>query len=147
MKKKPNTLTNDNCEYVEQVHDNTFNDVDRYCSHLTDNTADAEDLRQETYTRFSTRVSNKGPLTQEGIEKPYLFNTAKNTLRNQRRDNRIRVTSLQNDADEGADDQDKKVGQLAGKTEYVEYTAAVRRSTYFDGFRTLIPIIESKLTP
>jgi len=140
-------LTDDGSEYVAQVHGRTRKDVERYSRKLTDrNAADAEDLTQETYTLFSARVGKHGPLEEERPEKPYLMLTAKNTLRNQRSRNRLPVTPLKSETETGDAHQDIEASRVVGKKEYQKYASAVRRSTYLDRFKELLPIIQSKLT-
>jgi len=146
--KPPTPLTENDREYVEQVHDRTHRHVERYSRTLTErNAADAEDLTQETYTRFSTRVGKHGPLEENRPEKPYLLATAKNALRNQKSRNRLPVTTLESEA-EGTGDahQDSEASRVAGRKEYQDYASGVRRSTYLDRFKELLPIVHAKLT-
>lgn len=146
-KRKVKPLTDDNSKYVEQVHDETFNHVDRYCSHLTHDADEGQDLRQEAYTRFSSHVAYEGPLEGDQPPKPYLFNIAKNTLRNQIRDNRLQIDSSIDEEQHPDDTPGRDSNASNSKTEYWNtQAAAARQSTYFDRFKLLMPIIESRLS-
>ncbi|PYS21969.1 MAG: hypothetical protein DMF72_15230 [Acidobacteria bacterium] len=141
-------LTDDNREYVAQVHDRTRKHVERYSKALVNrNAADADDVTQETYARFSERVGKYGPLESDRPEKPYLLTTAKNAKSNLNRKNKLPVTTLQSDQEEMGDaHQDREASRVAGERAFREYAAATRRSTYLDRFKELIPIVQSQLT-
>jgi len=146
LKKQNKPLTDETRDYVAEVHGRTRKHVERYSRTLMQgNTADAQDLTQETYARFSRRVGNNGPLEENRPEKPYLLATAKHAKSNLRRDNRLRITTLHGEA-EGTGDaqQDKEASRVAEKRVFQDYAAGVRRTTYVDRFKHLIPIIQSK---
>lgn len=133
---------------MSRKHDRTRKDVERYSRKLTNrNAADAEDLTQETYARFSQRVGKHGPLEEDRPEKPYLMATAKNARNNQQTRNRLPVTTVESEADKIGDaHQDSEASRIAGRREYQEYASAVRRSTYLDRFKALLPIVQARLT-
>jgi len=141
-------LTDNDREYVTEIHERTHKDVERLSKKLTNrNAADAEDLTQETYARFSERIGKYGPLEKETPEKAYLMAIAKNARNNDQSRNRIEVTTLVSEAEETGDaHQDDEVSRIAGLRHFEDCAAAARRSTYLDRFKALVPIVQDRLT-
>lgn len=141
-------LTDDDRDYVTDIHERTHTDVERFARKLTNrNAVDAEDLTQETYARFSERIGKYGPLDNEVPEKAYLMRIAKNARNNEQTRNQLQSTTLISEAEDTGDaHQDSEASHIAGLRQFQEHAAAVRRSTYLDRFKTLVPIVHERLT-
>lgn len=136
-------LTDENREYVEQVHNRTRKHVDNHCRYLTQDAADAQDLRQDTYTALTKRVSSKGQLETHEYEKAYLRTIARNTLHKQeKRNSQLLVKPNPNQ-----DDKEKDEKEAAEKKAYEDYLLAERVRPYFEQFEEATAFVESKLTP
>jgi RNA polymerase sigma factor (sigma-70 family) len=137
-------LTDDSREYVEQLHNRTRKHVDNHCRYLTKNTPDAQDLKQDTYTGLTKRVSSKGPLENHEYEKAYLRTIATNTLRKQqKRNNQLHVKPIPEQ--EHRDKAEREEAELE-RHAYEHYLLTERARAYFEQFEEAIAFVESKLT-